>query len=282
MTHMVIVNTAAEKSFHPCGGIDAAIATIERFRNEDNVESCELFELNPISFEFKPYYHVALSTGAGATSVAASAPIAEAPSVATPDLARNLTSLNEHPEPAAEPAVSVPVLSAVESPNPFDTATGTTAAADAPASLSDAFVAPAPEPAPAFEPASAVASPFGVADDGAFSETAVAPSALDATLADVGVSNNPPIPPLPEAIPPAPAFGEAIADPMSSAAVVDPFAQSPSEAAAVATGFDQVDESATSSVSDLFDAGTELPPPPPPPPLEGEMDEQPRRGLFGR
>lgn len=263
MTHMVIVHTANEKSFYPCDGIDSAVATIERFRNEENVESCELFELNPISFEFKPYYHVALSTGTSAPSVPAA------------------------PAFGAAPEIDAPVLAAVESPNPFDSAAG--APAPMTPSLSDAFAAPAPEPAPAFDSTPIQPPPLGVAD-----EFVAPPSALDATLADVGVPADQPIPPLPDAIPPAPAFGEAIPDPMSSGAVADPFGSSPSDAPTFGsdTGlgfelggnspvseFDPVDDSAT--VSDIFDSGAELPPPPPPP-LETDAEDTPRRGLFGR
>ncbi len=278
MPHMVIIHTTEQKSFYPCDDLDAAVATIERFRNEDNVESCELFELSPISFEFKPYYHVALSTGSVAPSATADAPGV----VPTSDLASNLSSLADTP-PVSE-APSAPFLSAVESPSATE------------AGASDVF-----DPAPSFTPLSesfATTSPEAAPDIGMAD---AAPSALDTTLANVGVPTNPPIPPLPEAIPPAPAFGEALAEPMSPPPAVDPFSQSPADAAAVATGapsgfgfelgndeantgFDpfQADEPAAAPVTDLFESGAELPPPPPPPPLEAEVEEEPRRGLFGR
>lgn len=280
MTHMVIVNTADEKSHIPCDDLESAIATIERFRNEENVESCELFELHPITFEFRPYYHVAISNGAASTSDVSAVTAAPAP-------------LESVEDPAT--TVNTPVLSAVESSDPF----GTTAAPAPTTSLSDAFVAAPAEAVPSAEVAEQGTSPFDT--------PAPAPSALDTAMANAGVPSEP-IPPLPEAIPPAPAFGSAPVEAMPES--TDPFAQvpqisdtpqSPAEAAAVATGstglgfelggdnastaFDPgaaqaPAASASSGVSDLFDSGAELPPPPPPPPVE--VDEEPRRGLFGR
>lgn len=294
MTHMVIVHTTDEKSFFPCEDLDAAVATIERFRNEDDVESCELFELNPISFEFKPYYHVALSTGlAGSTAMAAGG---SSLSMETKTPISTFGSTEALRDEAVDPEVNVPVLSAVESPSTFEAA-GQESALPAPAA--DPFVAAQPVfgAAPAPELAD---EPFVFAEE--------SPSSLDSTLADVGVPTSAPIPALPESIPPAPVFGEVTPDaasPLAAPPAVDPFAQSPADAAAVATGatsgfgFELGDSSSTSSfdpaapeapesspVSDLFGsgAGAELPPPPPPPPLEAEVevDEQPRRGLFGR
>ncbi|MEE9413732.1 MAG: hypothetical protein V3V01_00515 [Acidimicrobiales bacterium] len=62
MTHMVIFQTSQQTTHHRCDDISSAVEMMERLRNEDGVESLELFELNEVEFEFRTYYHVAIAS----------------------------------------------------------------------------------------------------------------------------------------------------------------------------------------------------------------------------
>ncbi len=276
MPHLVIVHSADDMSFHPCNDLDSAVAAIERLRNEDGVESCELFEMNPISFEFRPYYHVAIgdhSAQPGAETHLA--PVVDAfpsaPSVPVmPETSLDSESLDTPMSlEAALANVTPPDPSAVVPPLPPLPATDLSSTISPPAAVADAPFVPAPAP---FEPAPYEAAP------------------ADATPFDV---------------PPAPPASDVFADQLaaSEAAAVATGAVAPTEGLGFELGessgfgFDtnQAGDSAAGTVTDMFESSTEqLPPPPPPPPspaiapsvaetvAEVASEEPPRRGLFGR
>ena len=268
---------ASDTSYHPCEDLASAISTMERFRNEEGVESLELFQMSPVNFEFKTYYQVeigdpasSLGTPAGLSAVA---PLAEA-------------------APAVEPTAAAPAVEAVEeAPVVEATETAETAVAES------------------IEAPSEPVSPWDIAPESVEVPTAADQSVVPFPTAEpvpVEALAIPPIPPAPAVPAPAEAaeassmFGEAFEseeDPFLVAQPVEAAAEVP---AGSGLGFElsaQADQTSSPfgdapAAADPFGAGDI--PPPPPPPQEGEgilaemaemadsKAKEPRRGLFGR
>ncbi len=266
---MVIVQMADDASYHPCEDLASAISMMERFRNEEGVESLELFQMSPVSFEFKTYYQVEIDNGSVTQTQSA------------PEVASSLSAVTPLAEVPAAPAQDAPAEAAVEQ-------------LTAPVVSEPAAELPSPWDTPAEPAAEAVEVP--TAADQSVVPFPTAPAAPAEALL-------PPIPPAPAVAVPAPAeavesgsmFGQTFES------EEDPFlAAQPAEAPAEAgngLGFELSPQSdpAASPFNDapaVDSLSAEDVPPPPPPPGEdilAEMAEmadtkatEPRRGLFGR
>ena len=67
MSHMVIYRGADGKpGYHQTDDIHDAVMYVESLRNDKDVDHARIFRLEEVTFEYKPYYRVELSTGAAA------------------------------------------------------------------------------------------------------------------------------------------------------------------------------------------------------------------------
>ena len=59
MSHMVLYSGRdGAVAFTRCNELNEAIAQVERLRNEESVEQVQIFRLEEVKFEIKPYYRV--------------------------------------------------------------------------------------------------------------------------------------------------------------------------------------------------------------------------------
>lgn len=246
MTHMVIFQTAQETTHHRCAGISSAIEMMERLRNEDGVESLELFELSEVEFEFRTYYHVSIANGddVGSDSDSADEATIESLYASTDDDSETDSDTDESDEPDADDIPSnvaefpVPETSVEdELLEPLAPLTGLTAPAE-PAESAVAEVSPLP-------PMTASA---------------------DIPTTDDSLSESAPSTP----------FSDAIAGHTETAV-----ASAPQSADDIFGAVAPADDGSEDPINP-FASTAELPPPPPPPEVEEAVASEPRRGLFGR
>ncbi|MGY6500411.1 MAG: hypothetical protein ACXIVQ_05880 [Acidimicrobiales bacterium] len=65
---MVIFRTPEGKpGYQQAETIEEAVEVVERLRNDDGVDNVRIFRLDEVSFEYKPYYKVEISTGSSTT-----------------------------------------------------------------------------------------------------------------------------------------------------------------------------------------------------------------------
>lgn len=109
MEHLVVYEVGGTEHTTRVRSLDEAIAVAERVRNTDRTERVELFRLEAVAFEFRPWFRVELAGASDATRVddgadlaalAAGVPAVE-PIVALPEAATE-------PEPARATAASAP------------------------------------------------------------------------------------------------------------------------------------------------------------------------------
>ena len=88
MTHMVIFRTAEGKpDYHQADDLAAAIAFVERLRNEDSITDARIFHMEEVPISFRTYYRVEVSAAAAAANaidgpIPAPTPVAEPEPVA--------------------------------------------------------------------------------------------------------------------------------------------------------------------------------------------------------
>lgn len=69
MSHMVIYRTPDGKAaFQQVDDLPAAVAFVEKIRNEAGVENGRIYRLEQVSYRFEPYYQVRIETGESATT----------------------------------------------------------------------------------------------------------------------------------------------------------------------------------------------------------------------
>ena len=69
MTHMVIFRTAEGKpDYHQADDLAAAIAFVERLRNEESVSDARIFHMEEVPISFRTYYRVEVSAAAAAAA----------------------------------------------------------------------------------------------------------------------------------------------------------------------------------------------------------------------
>jgi hypothetical protein len=62
VSHMVIFrSTDGRPGYHQADELDEAVAYVERLRNEEGVEHARIFRLDEVTFEFRPYFRVAIA-----------------------------------------------------------------------------------------------------------------------------------------------------------------------------------------------------------------------------
>ena len=75
MSHMVIYRGIDGKpGYQQAEDIHDAVTFVEQMRNEEGVEQARIFRLEEVTFEYRPYYRVELSTGSASEPVLAAAP----------------------------------------------------------------------------------------------------------------------------------------------------------------------------------------------------------------
>jgi hypothetical protein len=100
--YMVIFRTADGKpGYQQAEGVQDAISSVERLRNEDGVDSVRIFRMEEVAFEYKVHYSVQLSDVAEAAPavVSAAAPPVEETSAPADELAWD-DETAESPEPS--------------------------------------------------------------------------------------------------------------------------------------------------------------------------------------
>ncbi len=120
-----------------CADLDLAVVTAERLRNVDAVERPRIFKTEEITYDFKPYYRVevtsAASTAAAATASAA-APVAEsAPAAEEPAAAETSETVDAEPSAPSivEQKIAEKKAAAAEQAAGADTADAVEESADA-------------------------------------------------------------------------------------------------------------------------------------------------------
>ncbi len=104
MAYIVVYQRADGSSgVEECSDLDLAIVAAERLRNVDSVEHPRIFETKEISYDFRPYYRVEV-TSADSTGAVAAPQTTEEPSFTAP-IVESAASPQEGPgatEPAAD------------------------------------------------------------------------------------------------------------------------------------------------------------------------------------
>jgi hypothetical protein len=98
--------------YHDVEDLDDAIRHVEHLRNDEGVEQARIFHMEEVTFEFRPYFRVAVG---GASASADDAPAAEQPAAATPLRPRTspwTRPLEQAPEPVEAAATEAPPLEA--------------------------------------------------------------------------------------------------------------------------------------------------------------------------
>ena len=84
MGHMVIFQDGdGNPGYHEVDALDDAIQHVEHLRNDEGVEQARIFQMEEVTFEFRPYFRVEVGTAANATADAPEAEV-EAPAPIRP------------------------------------------------------------------------------------------------------------------------------------------------------------------------------------------------------
>jgi hypothetical protein len=102
------VTPTGEQGWHEVDDVTDAVAKVEDLRNGSGIEGAQIFRLEHVAFEFKPYYRVELADAAPAAP--ATPPVSFAASIA--------------PDPAPEAAEIGPAAPAMPEPEPEPVAAG--------------------------------------------------------------------------------------------------------------------------------------------------------------
>jgi hypothetical protein len=63
VTHIVIFDREpGTPVYHHAETLGAAVAEVERLRNSEGITNSRIFELQPVAFEFQPYFRVSLDS----------------------------------------------------------------------------------------------------------------------------------------------------------------------------------------------------------------------------
>jgi len=122
MSYIVVYQrTDGSAGVEECGDLDLAIVTAERLRNVDSVERPRIFKTEEITYDFRPYYRVEVTTDAadtvetsgaasiaGATAVAPTTPLRDVASESTSVPMADPFATEEGPNPLASEALEPP------------------------------------------------------------------------------------------------------------------------------------------------------------------------------
>ena len=115
MSHMVIYRgTDGSPGYHQTDEVHDAVAFVEQLRNEQGVEEARIFRMEQVTFEYRPYFRVELTSSGPSLSAPAATPAVEASSAGSAPAAPP----SETAAPASSPAPteSAPTVK-VESPD---------------------------------------------------------------------------------------------------------------------------------------------------------------------
>ncbi len=66
MSYMVVFQNAEGRTgYHQADGLEEATRFVEHLRNREEVDRARMFQMVEVRFEFRPYFKVELSPGAG-------------------------------------------------------------------------------------------------------------------------------------------------------------------------------------------------------------------------
>ena len=82
MSHMVVYRgTDGSPGYHQADEVHDAVAFVEQLRNEEGVEEAKIFRMEQVTFEYKPYFRVELTSSEPSLTAGAAKPaVAAAPS----------------------------------------------------------------------------------------------------------------------------------------------------------------------------------------------------------
>ena len=118
MSYMVLyTGLDSSAAFERCEELGEAIAEVERLRNEQSIDGAQIYRLEEVKFEIKPYFRVelpdetALATGAPELTSVAASPVAEAAPAAgnSPWTTAAAPSMISAPPPPPPPAPVAPM-----------------------------------------------------------------------------------------------------------------------------------------------------------------------------
>ena len=132
MSHMVIYRGADGKpGFQQIDDLAAAIAFVERLRNEQSVENSRIYRLEQVQYRFETYFQVRLDDGSVVPAAPLSTPariLADAPAVKEP-VVEAVRAAAPNPPPPSPPSPPAPPA-AVRTPVPASVAAVAVNAAD--------------------------------------------------------------------------------------------------------------------------------------------------------
>jgi hypothetical protein len=105
--HMVIFQDGdGNPGYHQVDALDDAIQHVEHLRNDEGVEQARIFQMEEVTFEFRPYFRVEVGNAAATMADAPPAPaavaVAEAPSPIRPRTSPWTRPLEQAPAAEAE------------------------------------------------------------------------------------------------------------------------------------------------------------------------------------
>ncbi|MEO8693848.1 MAG: hypothetical protein ABI658_10040 [Acidimicrobiales bacterium] len=128
MSYMVLyTGLDGSSAFGRCEELNDAVAEVERLRNDQSIDGAQIYRLEEVKFEIKPYFRVELPVTAIATEpappIVAAPPLTEAPSVeGTPWTATPAAAATEVPSMVAPPPPPPPPPPAPVAPMAYDVA----------------------------------------------------------------------------------------------------------------------------------------------------------------
>ena len=112
MSYMVLyTGLDGSAAFGRCEELTEAVAEVERLRNEQSIDGAQIYRLEEVKFEIKPYFRVELPAAASALDATPPAPEAPAPEEA-PWVSASASSMTEVPSmiiPPPPPPPPAPV-----------------------------------------------------------------------------------------------------------------------------------------------------------------------------
>ena len=115
MSYMVLyTGLDSSAAFERCEELGEAVAEVERLRNEQSIDGAQIYRLEEVKFEIKPYFRVELPdenvTASPALASAAAPPVAEsAPTVEDAPWTSTAPSMSSAPPPPPPPAPVAPM-----------------------------------------------------------------------------------------------------------------------------------------------------------------------------
>lgn len=107
MSHIVKYRSPdGNTDYHHTDDIHDAVSFVEQLRNDQGVDGAQIFRLEEVNFDYRPYYRVQLKASEPSLAAApAVQPAVAAPAAAPPVAAAPVVAEVPEPAPKAEPAI---------------------------------------------------------------------------------------------------------------------------------------------------------------------------------